>query len=61
MIIEDEREYVNPGDAVHIPSNSLHGIKNVGDETLEYITANAPAFDEEYEKKLWPGDYSPDR
>jgi mannose-6-phosphate isomerase-like protein (cupin superfamily) len=54
MIIENEQIPVNPGDAIHIPSDKKHGIKNVGDETLEYLTANSPAFDPNYENKLWP-------
>jgi mannose-6-phosphate isomerase-like protein (cupin superfamily) len=54
MIIEDEREHVCAGDAVFIPGNKKHGILNKGKEILEYLTANAPAFDEEYESRLWP-------
>ena len=52
--IEDEEKIVGPGDAIYIPSNKKHGIKNIGDEVLEYLTANAPAFDPDYEKRLWP-------
>lgn len=54
MIIENEQELVGPGDAIFIPSNKKHGIKNIGTELLEYVTANTPAFDETYEQKLWP-------
>ncbi len=54
MIIEDERREVGAGDAIHIPSNKKHGIRNTGGEILEYLTANAPAFDESYESRLWP-------
>jgi mannose-6-phosphate isomerase-like protein (cupin superfamily) len=54
MMIEDEAREVYPGDAVHIPSNKRHGIKNIGDVPLEYLTANSPAFTKEYEDKLWP-------
>jgi mannose-6-phosphate isomerase-like protein (cupin superfamily) len=52
--IEDEEKIVGPGDAIYIPSNKEHGIKNIGDEVLEYLTANAPAFGPDYEKRLWP-------
>jgi mannose-6-phosphate isomerase-like protein (cupin superfamily) len=52
MVIEDEQEIVNVGDAIHIPSNKKHGIKNIGTEILEYLTANT-AFNKEYEDKLW--------
>lgn len=53
MIIDDEREPVHAGDAIYIPSNKKHGIINVGTETLEYLSANAPSFPEEYENRLW--------
>lgn len=54
MIIENESKEIAAGDAVYIPSNLKHGIKNIGDEVLEYLTANAPVFSEEYEGTLWP-------
>ncbi|MEN6473934.1 MAG: cupin domain-containing protein [Syntrophaceae bacterium] len=34
MTIEDETREVHAGDAVHIPSNKRHGIKNIGDTAL---------------------------
>jgi mannose-6-phosphate isomerase-like protein (cupin superfamily) len=52
--IEDEEKIVEPGDAIYIPANKEHGIKNVGNEVLEYLTANTPAFDPDYESKFWP-------
>ncbi len=54
MIIEDDSKEVTAGDAVYIPSNLKHGIKNIGDDVLEYLTANAPVFSEQYEGNLWP-------
>jgi mannose-6-phosphate isomerase-like protein (cupin superfamily) len=54
MLIEDEAKEVAAGDAVFIKANLKHGIKNTGDGILEYLTANAPAFDKEYEEALWP-------
>jgi len=54
MIIEEESKEVIAGDAVYIPSNLKHGIKNIGDDVLEYLTANAPVFTREYENNLWP-------
>lgn len=54
MVIEDETCEVSSGDAVYIPSNKKHGIKNIGDIALEYLTANSPAFTKEYEEALWP-------
>jgi mannose-6-phosphate isomerase-like protein (cupin superfamily) len=56
MMIEDETRQVHAGDAVYIPPNKPHGIKNIGDTALEYLTANSPAFTHEYEDKLWPSD-----
>ncbi|MBN2224213.1 MAG: cupin domain-containing protein [Deltaproteobacteria bacterium] len=56
MIIGDETRQVCAGDAVYIPPDSMHGITNIGDETLEYLTANSPAFDRDYEDSLWPSD-----
>ncbi len=54
MMIENEQEPVGPGDAVYIASNKKHGIKNTGNDVLEYLTANTPPFSESYEQKLWP-------
>ena len=56
MTIEEENQEVASGDAVFIPSNKRHGIKNIGNEVLEYLTANAPVFAKEYEDSLWPSD-----
>ena len=56
MTIEDETEEVTLGDAIFIPSNNKHAIKNIGNEVLEYLTANAPVFRKEYEDSLWPSD-----
>ena len=54
MIIEGESKEVAAGDAVFIPSNLKHGIKNTGDDILEYLSTNAPVFNKEYESALWP-------
>jgi mannose-6-phosphate isomerase-like protein (cupin superfamily) len=54
MMIGDETQQVGAGDAVYIPPDSMHGIRNIGDEILEYLTANSPAFDRDYEDSLWP-------
>jgi mannose-6-phosphate isomerase-like protein (cupin superfamily) len=54
MIIEDEKREVTGGDAVSIPANKKHGIINTGSVALEYLTANSPAFDRDYEDRLWP-------
>jgi mannose-6-phosphate isomerase-like protein (cupin superfamily) len=54
MSIADEAKEVTPGDAIFIPSNKKHGIRNTGHEVLEYVTANSPVFKKEYEDSLWP-------
>lgn len=54
MIIDGEERVLEAGNAVYIPSNKDHGIKNIGSEVLEYLTANSPAFDADREKALWP-------
>ncbi len=54
MIIEDETREMIAGDAVHIPPNKRHGIRNTGNEVLEYLTANSPGFTKDYEDRLWP-------
>jgi mannose-6-phosphate isomerase-like protein (cupin superfamily) len=54
MIIENEEKVVNSGDAIYVPANKNHGIKNIGQIDLEYLTANSPAFDKDYENRLWP-------
>lgn len=54
MTIDEEARQVCAGDAVYIPGNAKHGIKNSGNGILEYITANSPVFTEKYENTLWP-------
>jgi mannose-6-phosphate isomerase-like protein (cupin superfamily) len=54
MTIDKEEQVVDEGDAIYVPSNSNHGIKNIGQVDLEYLTANTPSFSEIYENRLWP-------
>ena len=53
IIIDDQTKEVKEGDAVFIPSNSTHGIKNIGNKKLTYLTANK-AFGKQRENELWP-------
>lgn len=53
IIIDQEERSVHEGEAIFIPSNATHGIKNTGSETLVYLTANR-AFGVEKEKTIWP-------
>ena len=54
MMIEEETREVTSGDAIYIPQNKRHGIRNIGALPLEYLTANSPAFTKDYEDKFWP-------
>ena len=58
MIIEGESKEVSEGDVVYIPPNNEHGIKNIGNTVLKYLTANSPVFSKEYEDSLWPADHT---
>jgi len=53
IIIDNEKNKVVAGDAIFIPSNSDHGIKNIGNHVLTYITANRP-FGIDRENEIWP-------
>jgi mannose-6-phosphate isomerase-like protein (cupin superfamily) len=53
MVIEEETREVTAGNSVYIPPNKRHGIQNTGDDVLEYLTVNSPAFSEDYENGLW--------
>lgn len=57
MFIDDQTKEVKEGDAVFIPSNATHGIKNIGNNTLTYVTANQ-AFGKRRENELWPEERS---
>ena len=53
MILEGESKEIIAGDAVYIPPNLKHGIKNIGNIVLEYLTVNSPVFTDKYENTLW--------
>lgn len=53
IIIDDMSEEVREGDAIFIPSNSTHAIKNTGKINLTYLTANR-AFGKQRENEIWP-------
>ncbi len=53
MIIDNQAEDVKNGDAVFIPSNATHEIKNTGTDTFTYLTANQ-AFGKRKEEEIWP-------
>ena len=45
MRVGDEDWVVAAGDLIYIPSGSLHGIENLSDEVLTYVSAATPAVD----------------
>ena len=45
MRVGGEEREVGHGDLVYIPSGMPHGIENVADEPLEYVSAATPAMD----------------
>ncbi|MGH7990825.1 MAG: cupin domain-containing protein [Limisphaerales bacterium] len=45
MLVGEEQKEVSAGELVHIPSGLMHGIENIGENTLSYISAANPAFD----------------
>ncbi len=57
VIIDDEEQELLAGDAVLIPANAMHGIKNIGEITLKYLTANK-AFGIKRESEIWPSEWT---
>jgi mannose-6-phosphate isomerase-like protein (cupin superfamily) len=53
MQVGDEKREVEPGELVLIPSGVEHGIVNIGDERLTYVSAATPAFDLEAVYDSW--------
>jgi oxalate decarboxylase/phosphoglucose isomerase-like protein (cupin superfamily) len=52
VIIDKDEEDLLPGDSVLIPAYAMHGIKNIGEEILQYLTANK-SFGVEREREIW--------
>lgn len=48
----DEVREVHKGDAIFIPSNVIHGIRNLSQQELVYLTANK-AFGIAREREIW--------
>lgn len=44
MTVDDETRHVKPGDAVWIPTGSLHSLTNSGKEDLIILVPSAPAW-----------------
>jgi mannose-6-phosphate isomerase-like protein (cupin superfamily) len=45
MLVGEEQKEVSAGELVYVPSGLMHGIENVGESTLSYVSAANPAFD----------------
>ncbi len=45
MRVGDEELVVGEGDLIHIPPGTLHGIENLADEVLTYVSAATPTID----------------
>jgi mannose-6-phosphate isomerase-like protein (cupin superfamily) len=43
--VGDEERLVVEGDLIYIPPETLHGIENLSDEVLTYVSAATPAVD----------------
>ena len=44
MRVGDEVEEVGPGTLIMVPPNTDHSIKNIGDDTLIYVSSTSPPF-----------------
>ena len=61
MLVGEEHKDVSAGELIYIPSGLMHGIENIGDTALIYVTVANPAFDytEAYDRgQLTPDAYS---
>jgi mannose-6-phosphate isomerase-like protein (cupin superfamily) len=45
MLVGDEQKDLSAGELVYVPSGVMHGIENIGEHTLSYVSAANPAFD----------------
>jgi mannose-6-phosphate isomerase-like protein (cupin superfamily) len=45
MKVAGEEQEVGPGTMVYVPPVSDHAIRNIGNETLTYVSATSPPFD----------------
>lgn len=47
MLVGEEEREVGSGELVYVPPGAVHGIENVSEEVLTYISAATPALDAE--------------
>jgi len=53
MTVGTETQEVGPGDCIFVPSDTPHGVRNLGQEVLRYFSAAAPAFETSDLLALW--------
>ena len=41
----EEQKEVSAGELIYVPSGLIHGIENIGEGILSYVSAANPAFD----------------
>ncbi|MBL9173088.1 MAG: cupin domain-containing protein [Verrucomicrobiales bacterium] len=58
MLVGEEYKEVSVGELVYVPSGLMHGIENLGEGVLSYVSAANPAFDysEAYDRGQLVGD-----
>ncbi len=47
MLVGKEEREVGAGDLVYVPSAAVHGIENISEEVLTYVSAATPTLDAE--------------
>lgn len=45
MLVGEELKQVSAGELIYVPSGLMHGIENIGEVVLSYVSAANPAFD----------------
>lgn len=54
MTVDAETRMVQTGDCVFIPSFAQHGLENIGQGVLRYLSAASPSFTREECEHIWP-------
>lgn len=54
MTIGAEQRVVKGGDCIFFPSFAQHGLVNIGETILRYLSAASPSFSADECQRLWP-------
>lgn len=54
MMVDAEMQEVEAGDCIFFPSHARHGLNNIGDGVLRYLSAASPSFSSQECRDLWP-------